>query len=253
MVGGPRPEPRLRMKGCLNLRDQIGADRLLPLRVSSQPPGLIRWLLIAQCTICEALGMQLSLRDWGAPTEDGDVVEVEGYFGGRGARPPPSRGEPAPPPFAMQQQQAPPPMMAPPPYDVTDEGGMPSPRMQMRAPPPYGQDEPAVSPRGRAMPPPTPPGGFSAERSAHEEAIMGAHAAKRRNEGSFALGDGWQGSTPRQSTAADYGRAAPPSRGMDQSGGYAPRADERPSTGSSMASVEASRIRAKNQGSSIFG
>ena len=93
---------------ALNLRDQIGADRLQPLRVASQPAGLIRWMLVAQSTICEAVGVPVTMTEWGAPNDDGDDREGElgAYFGGAaqisavgrsGARPPPTPT--APPPF----------------------------------------------------------------------------------------------------------------------------------------------------------
>ena len=39
----------------MNLRDQIGADRLNKLSTASQPEAIIRWFLIAQITIADAL------------------------------------------------------------------------------------------------------------------------------------------------------------------------------------------------------
>ena len=207
------------LSGALNLRDQIGADRLLPLRPSSQPPGLIRWLLIAQCTIGEACGLSLTLKDWGAPTEEGDVVE-EGCFGVGQA---PSRVA-----TPMARQQAP---FAQ--YDISD----------------------AVPPAPVATPPVATPS-YGAERMAHEDSMAGARVARARNAGSFAFGDD---PAPQQRAQAPRAPpsgmpweadAAPPQR-------FAPpppqHVEERPGTASSVSMDEAWRNKIKNQGSSIFG
>lgn len=85
---------------AMNLRDQIGADRLPALRLSAQPAALINWLLIAQCTICEAVGVTMTPQDWGAPI---DVSEGETtYFGGITPRSQPTSQEPV-----AQLQRAP--------------------------------------------------------------------------------------------------------------------------------------------------
>lgn len=86
---------------AMNLRDQIGVDRLPALRLSSQPTALISWLLVAQCIICEALGMPMTPQDWGAPI---DVSEGETtYFGGNTPR---SQPTPQPPAAAQQKSTA---------------------------------------------------------------------------------------------------------------------------------------------------
>lgn len=84
---------------AMNLRDQIGADRLPPLRLSSQPAALISWLLSAQCIISEAVGMPMTPHDWGAPI---DVSGGETTYFGSGNTP---RSQPTtqPPPPAQQQ------------------------------------------------------------------------------------------------------------------------------------------------------
>ena len=98
---------------ALNLRDQIGEARLMPLRTSAQPASLIRWQLVAQCSLCEAVGLDFSLKDFGAPTEIGEAEEQNVYFGAhdKGSRPPTrSAPEPLSAPFATMP---PPPPAAP--------------------------------------------------------------------------------------------------------------------------------------------
>lgn len=232
----------------MNLRDQIGAERLPPFRASMQPAGLIRWLLVSQCALAEAVGLELTLRDLGAPTDEGDVQESsEPYFGaGVGGRPQSAQ-------VAQQQQQQ---------YQAP-----PSPRASDRAP--FGTDEQqqlgSPSPRYAAYgaPPPSSGGGggnFSADRLAHEASMAGALAARARNQGSLVLG-GDPGESPRQHARPppsrgglpwEMGNAAPPP--PPSSGGYY---DARPDTAASQGSqamMEAARIRQKmNQGSGIFG
>ena len=94
--------PFLLAKGAMNLRDSIGADRLLPLRPGAQEGTLTRWLLIAQCTIAEAVGLPLTLADFGAPSDVGQATETQ-YFGprpGEGYQPPPTPSLPPPTPPA---------------------------------------------------------------------------------------------------------------------------------------------------------
>jgi hypothetical protein len=237
--------------------------------VSSQPPGLIRWLLLAQCTIGEAAGLQLTLRDWGAPTEAGEEqAGSEPYFGASASRPTTASGRGAAPPV-----HAPPPSYgAPPPADISDGyDAMPPPGFAPVPPPVDG----APSPRGYGGPPPQ-SASWGSERQAHEDSMAGARAARMRNEGSFKLGDGGWGESAPPSARGVPSRApwegagglpgmggpipgmayeAPPSRGGyggggGGGGGFEP---ERPGTASSMASLEAARIRKKNEGSNIFG
>ena len=181
--------------------------------MSSQPPGLIRWLLVAQCTIAEAVGLRLTMRDWGAPTEEGDEQDDTGYFVGGAA---PVRGST---PASM-----PPAMRAPPVGESL--GGAP--------PPQYG---------GGAPPPPQ----YGADRMAHEDSMAGALAARARNEGTFSLGgEGWGTPEPMAPPRA----RAPHGDGYryDER-----QNEGRPTTAGSIASSEADRIRRKNQGSFSFG
>ena len=234
------------------------ADRLLPLRVTSQPAGLIRWLLIAQCTIGEAVGVSLTLKDWGAPTEEGVETEAEPYFGAN---------QPSRPGTAQQQPET----------VAMAMGGGGGPPMGGGAPPQYTGGE---TPRRE--------GSYAAHNAAHDDAMAGARAARARNEGSLSFG--WDGPAPPSSNvtggrgrgggppAARLGapweqggtvgsliggtpRVPPP---FDVSDDSRPRpssyAEWRPDTAASaasdvhsMTSMEAARIRAKNQGSNIFG
>ena len=247
---------------AMNVRDQIGADRLLPLRMSSQPPDLIRWILVAQSTICEAvLGCEVSMAAWGAPKDFGGPEEAEPYFGGKpgeGYRPPTRDAAPPGPPFGML-----------PPAPPNAAYGLEPPMM-----PPYGYDEGLARAPPQRPPPqhqvPQSPAAMSAHEGAgraHDEVVAAARAARARNEGSLRLNDA-------SDVRDDFGmmRAPPPSRGRSSMGplggemgppvgGYQhyAEAEQRPGSSASMQASDESaaagaRIKAKNQGGSfVFG
>jgi len=259
-----------------NLRDQIGEERLVPLRLSAQPPALIRWLLVAQCTLCEVVGLSfVTLKDWGAPEDVGNAGETEPYFGQGGPRPP-----------TRDQQTADAAMMPPPPPPPGAEMmyAMPPPGAEMHAMPPYGYDaqqqqQMPASPHHHQPPmaaeaPPT-PSQYAQLENAHQDAMAGARAARARNTGTFSFG-GDPEPSPRTAPARappphipqnDYYMQAPPSsrgntprQGGPPIGGYQhySAAEQRPGSAASMAATEDSasareRFRVRNQGSFAFG
>jgi hypothetical protein len=70
---------------AMNLRDLIGAQKLPPLRTTSQPETMIQWILDVQLMLCAAVGIPEDACDFGGPkNEDAGVP----YFGPTpGARP----------------------------------------------------------------------------------------------------------------------------------------------------------------------
>ena len=150
----------------MNLRDQISAERLPALQMSAQPAAIIHWLLTAQVIIGEAVGLQLTLVDWGMPK---DEVSDEPYFGTPrgGGTPRQSSAPPPPPPFATE---LPPPPVGMPGMEAFAYGGM-----DAYAPPQVAPPQTAES-RGGDL------------QSAHEEAVANARMTKLRNQGSLVLG-----------------------------------------------------------------
>ena len=233
---------------AMNLRDQIGADRLMPLRLSSQPDALIRWLLVAQISLCEAVGIQLTMRELGAPKED---IEMEpgSYFGPKhgqdSSRPPTADPLPypqrEPPPYAPMQPTVP----------------------QYGQPPaaPYGLDPPPSSGRSQAKPQPTPNYGMGIVAQgmhAHDDAVAGAKAARLRNEGSFTLGGDPVDIGDAYPPSSHQYRAAPPAQQQYRPMSAQARPDTAASYTSNMSASDESalgfeRNRAKNQGSFTFG
>jgi hypothetical protein len=126
----------------MNLRDSIGADRLMPLTMTSQPEKIIRWILNAQCTLCEAVGLpEVTLAAWGAPATLAEAEEQTVYFGAsqpQAARPPTREGLPPAPhqaPYATMPDLP----------EVVHAG------MYVPPPSPFAYE-------GRARPPAAPPG-----------------------------------------------------------------------------------------------
>jgi len=115
-------------------------------------------MLVAQSTICEAVGVPVTMREWGAPNDDGDDREggLAAYIGA--AEPISAAGRSA--------ARPPPTPTAPPPFDVTDVSDEPYGYMQQPA-------QPAVQPSPRHA---EPMGGlgspaYGAERLAHEASL----------------------------------------------------------------------------------
>ena len=260
---------------AMNLRDQVGANRLPPLRLSAQPPEIIRWMLVAQCAIAEAAGIDLTLADWGAPKEVIEDQAPEPYFGpktGEGYQPPARQAPPPTPPApyatiptAMPRMPPVPPLPSAP-YAYLAEPPPPSPPYASHAVPPYGYDESAVPPSrpqssGRRPQLHEAPAGISSARggpldaasflTAHEDAAAGMRAARLRNSGaSLVLGG----------DASWANTEVPPSRGGPPVGGYQhyTAAEQRPGSAASTQAYEDSasareRTRAKNRGTFAFG
>lgn len=232
-------------EGAMNLRDSIGADRLMPLTMTSQPEKIIRWILNAQCTLCEAVGLpEVTLAAWGAPATLAEAEEQSVYFGAtqpRAARPPTREGLPPVP------QQAPYATMPDLP-ELVHAG------MYVPPPSPFAYE-------GRARPPaappapPTPRGDFDPRLAeAHDDAIAGARAARLRNQGSLVFGGGNWDSAPTSAPPSARGRGAPV-------GGYQhySEPEQRPGSAVSMqasedASSQRQRFKARgNAGSFVFG
>ena len=218
---------------AMNLRDQIGADRLPNLRLTAQPAALIQWLLNAEVSMCEALGIPLTMKDLGAPKDDA-MLET-GYFGGDdGSRPSTARSSVSapPPPMAMDQ----------------------SPRASV---PTDGFKDPGLVAQGM---------------SNHDDAVAVARAAALRNKGSTwdLLGGGADAldisdaPPPRAAPPPQYEAPppqyhvamsprmspAPPAPVMAQ---FRPASAARPTTASEESQMGYERARARNQGSFVFG
>ena len=55
---------------ALNLRDQVGAGRLLPLQASGSQAQVVSWLITAQVHLAQSSGYDLSMADLGLPESE---------------------------------------------------------------------------------------------------------------------------------------------------------------------------------------
>lgn len=169
-------KPRLTLKNlAMNLQDAIGAERLPPLRAAGSVEEVISWIIDVQCTLSGAMGIQLTPRELGVPS---DYSMSEGGLLGGGLQ-------------AQPQAQAPRAEMPYPEHAAMAEAAQTKARNQRGSNIFGGNDDP--SPRGYAQQR-QPMQQFAqadpneaAARAAYEAAMDQAAATRARNQRGSAI------------------------------------------------------------------